>query len=63
MPAKDRYHDTIKRALIKDGWRVLRESATFILDDCHIQIDIKLSKPIDEQIVTLHIEIKSFLRQ
>ncbi len=22
MPAKDIYHDTVKRALIKDGWTI-----------------------------------------
>ena len=24
MPAKDRYHDMVKRALIKDGWTVVK---------------------------------------
>ena len=26
MPAKDIYHDTVKRALEKDGWRITAES-------------------------------------
>ncbi|MBA2605278.1 MAG: fatty-acid oxidation protein subunit alpha, partial [Acidobacteria bacterium] len=26
MPAKDIYHDTVKRALIKDGWKITAEN-------------------------------------
>ncbi len=26
MPAKDIYHDTVKRALVKDGWRITAEN-------------------------------------
>ena len=26
MPAKDIYHDTVKRALEKDGWRITAEN-------------------------------------
>lgn len=26
MPAKDIYHDTVKRALIKDGWTITAEN-------------------------------------
>jgi hypothetical protein len=63
MHAKDRYHDTVKRALIKDGWHVLRENATFIIESRHIQIDLKVSKTINDQPMTLFVEIKSFLRQ
>ncbi|MEB3282115.1 MAG: element excision factor XisH family protein [Lyngbya sp.] len=25
MPAKDFYHDTVKNALIKDGWRITND--------------------------------------
>ncbi|NWF68880.1 MAG: hypothetical protein HXY40_07330 [Chloroflexi bacterium] len=32
MPAKDRYHDTVKRALIKDGWQIAGEQTTLILE-------------------------------
>lgn len=26
MPAKDVYHDAVKQALIKDGWKILKEN-------------------------------------
>ncbi len=25
MPAKDIYHDTVKKALIKDGWKITHD--------------------------------------
>lgn len=28
MPAKDLYHDTVKRALMKDGWTVTHDPYT-----------------------------------
>jgi len=30
MPAKDHYHDSVKRALIKDGWTIDGEQVAFI---------------------------------
>jgi XisH protein len=31
MPAKDFYHDTVKTALIKDGWTVDDKSLTYLI--------------------------------
>lgn len=31
MPAKDRYHDVVKRALIKDGWTIDNEQVTLTI--------------------------------
>ena len=39
MPAKDYYHDTVKRALVKDGWIITREQVLFVIADRHVRID------------------------
>ena len=58
MPAKDRYHDAVKRALIKDGWSITREQVLFIVADHHVWIDIEASK--ESQQCTVLIEVKGF---
>jgi hypothetical protein len=44
MPAKDRYHDTVKRALVKDGWEITDEQITLPLDDRYLWVDIEAAK-------------------
>jgi hypothetical protein len=57
MPAKDRLHDTVKRALEKDGWLVVQEQVYLSDNYRHIWIDLSVRKG-DE---ALHlIEIKGF---
>ncbi|HVU12796.1 MAG TPA: element excision factor XisH family protein [Phototrophicaceae bacterium] len=58
MPAKDRHHDAVKRALIKDGWRVVREQVFLKYEDRHIWFDLQAEHSSDEQIVLF--EIKGF---
>ena len=58
MPAKDRYHDTVKRALIKDGWNIVHEQYFIKYDARHLWIDIQAEQATDQQIVL--IEIKGF---
>ena len=58
MPAKDYYHDTVKRALVKDGWIITREQVLFIIADRHVWIDIEASKPSKNQRIL--IEVKGF---
>lgn len=61
MPAKDRYHDAVKRALLKAGWRIEREQITFIIEDRHVQMDLKISDPRFPERAPAYVEIKSFL--
>jgi hypothetical protein len=58
VPAKDRYHDTVKRALEKDGWSIQYDQFTVILPERFLWIDIYAEKP-SENIAVL-IEIKGF---
>lgn len=41
MPAKDRYDDAVKRALIKANWTVADEQITFQIEDRIMWIDIE----------------------
>jgi hypothetical protein len=40
MPAKDFYHDTVKTALIKDGWTVDDKSLTYLIGKRPAIIDL-----------------------
>jgi hypothetical protein len=40
MPAKDFYHETVKTALIKDGWTVADKSLTFMVGKRPAMIDL-----------------------
>jgi hypothetical protein len=41
MPAKDRLHDTVKRALVKDGWSITSEQVTLPIEERYLFIDIE----------------------
>lgn len=60
MPAKDHYHDAVKRALIKDGWAIDAEQVTFITADRQVIIDIQASKNYQGEIIL--VEVKGFER-
>lgn len=63
MPAKDRYHDTVVRALIKDGWHVVREQLTLIIEGRQVQVDLSVSQGDQAALVPVFVEIKSFIRR
>ena len=58
MPAKDYYHDTVKRILIKDGWKITHEQVLFVIADRHVWIDMEASKTDQDQRIL--IEVKGF---
>lgn len=63
MPAKDVYHDAVKNALVKDGWRIVADPYKIKYKDAELFADLAAQKPIaaerkDRKIV---VEIKSFL--
>jgi hypothetical protein len=63
MPAKDIYHDAIKNALIKDGWRVTADPYPLEYEDIELYPDLAIEK-IDSDAKKqrkLIIEIKSFI--
>ncbi len=63
MPAKDIYHDTVKRALIKDGWKITAENLQLPWGGTQTYIDIIA----DEVFVAekdgrkIAVEVKSFV--
>ena len=63
MPAKDVYHDTVKNALIKDGWNILADPYKIKYKDAELFADLAVEKSIvsEQNIWRIVVEIKSFL--
>jgi hypothetical protein len=63
MPAKDLYHDTVKSALIKDGWTITKESLTFMLGKRPAIIDLAAEKVLiaEKDAQKIAVEVKSFI--
>lgn len=59
MPAKDHYHDTVKRALIKEGWTILDEQYFIGTETRQLWVDLHIEDKAGEQ--RLLVEVKSFL--
>ena len=62
MPAKDIYHDTVKNALIKDGWKVTNDPFRLTWGVRELFVDLGVSKLIAAQKAEqkIAVEIKSF---
>ncbi|MGD1902749.1 MAG: element excision factor XisH family protein [Geitlerinemataceae cyanobacterium] len=61
MPRRDLYHDTVRNALIKDGWTIARDP--FMLGDPTFRVyaDLCVAKTVDtDEQITLTIEVKVF---
>lgn len=56
MPAKDRFHGTVVRALIKDGWSIRREQVFVKLPERRLWIDIEAVKAE----ISVVVEVKSY---
>ncbi|OCQ92228.1 XisH protein [Oscillatoriales cyanobacterium USR001] len=63
MPAKDVYHDAVKNALIKDGWRILADSYFLQYEDAQLYADLLAEKTLlaEQNNRTIVVEIKSFI--
>ncbi len=63
MPAKDRYHDAVKNALIKDGWEITADPYLIKYEDAELYADLAAEKPIaaERQGRKIVVEIKSFI--
>jgi hypothetical protein len=59
MPAKDKYHDVVTRALTKDGWFVSPKPYRIISGKRNLYVDIQATKR--EQESAIFVEIKSFI--
>jgi len=57
LPAKDRYHEAVKRALIKSGWTIDDDQVRLKVGTRNLWIDLQASK--SGQLVIL-VEVKGF---
>lgn len=64
MPAKDIYHDTVKTALIKDGWTITHDPLTLRLTRKKLYIDLGAERLIaaERGSQQIAVEVKSFTR-
>lgn len=64
MPAKDLFHDTVKTALQKDGWMILRENFRVQVDEegLALFVDLAAQKLIsaEKNGQKIAVEVKSF---
>jgi hypothetical protein len=62
MPRKDLYHDTVKNALERDGWRITRENQTLVIGEARVFIDLSAELIFAERDkIKIAVEVKSFL--
>ena len=63
MPAKDIYHDTVKRALIKDGWKITAENLHLPWGGRDTYVDIAAEKIFiaEKEGRKIAVEVKSFI--
>ena len=58
MPAKDRYHDVVVRALRRAGWTILAEQVALTMPTRRVWIDIRASNSAGA--VAILVEVKGF---
>lgn len=62
MPRKDLYHDVVKRALERDGWRITRENQTLVIGEARVFIALSAELIVAERgTIKIAVEVKSFL--
>ncbi|ACK73652.1 XisH protein [Gloeothece citriformis PCC 7424] len=63
MAAKDIYHDTVKRALEKDGWTITNDPLTLKIGRRSAMVDLGAEKLLaaEKEQEKIAVEIKSFL--
>lgn len=63
MPAKDIYHDTVKNALIKDGWTITHDPFPLQIGNKRLSADLGAERLISAEKGTqkIVVEVKSFL--
>ena len=63
MPAKDIYHDTVKRALEKDGWTITDENLRLPWGGTDAYVDIAAEKIFvaEKEGRKIAVEVKSFI--
>src|SRR5438876_72024 len=57
MPARDRYHDIVKRALGKDGWILTDDPYTVALTERTLFIDLRAVKEAEHLAILVEVKI------
>jgi len=62
MPRKDRIHEAVKNALVKDGWTITDDPYRIEYEDADVYADLRIEKasPGESACRVLVIEIKEF---
>jgi XisH protein len=63
MPAKDIYHDTVRTALVKDGWTITKDPFKLTFGGRNLYVDLGAEKLFgaEKGEQKIAVEIKSFL--
>jgi hypothetical protein len=56
VPTKDFYHDTVIRALIRDGWTILKEQVRLTFNDRYMWIDLQAVKQSESRVILIEIK-------
>lgn len=63
MPARDKFHDIVRNALIKDGWTITDDPLTLKFGETELYVDLGAEKVLaaEKEGKKIAVEIKSFL--
>ncbi len=63
MPAKDSFHEIVKTALIKDGWKITHDPFTLTFGKRDLYVDFGAARPIaaEKDGHKIAVEVKSFM--
>jgi hypothetical protein len=56
LPAKDRYHDLLKNALIKDQWDITDEQVKLKIGDRRLWIDLEASHQTENRLILVEVK-------
>ena len=63
MPARDLYHDSVKKALVKDGWRITHDPLrlTWGKKDMYVDLGAERLMAAQKDNELIAVEVKSFI--
>lgn len=63
MPARDKYHDTVKQALIKDGWTITHDPFMLRIGskDLYVELGAERLSAAEKAGERIAVEVKSFI--
>lgn len=56
MPAKDRYHDRLKNALVKDQWKIIDEQVKLKIGDRRLWIDLEAEHRVERTLILVEVK-------